>query len=316
MADQRIPELAPVVTPALTDRTNVRQAGDTRDKFETIQQIVDLVPPSPQGLGIWKFRTEIVEPPAAGQVRFNNADVSLATELYISETNSSGPTDVSAFMDILLIPGSVLFMQDRTDAANRVFIECGAVTDEGTYRKVIITSITEVGVEPSNNDDVLVVVQTAAGGGGLVFPEIPFEAKDFDNPNNADWDVNALAPAVVDDNNNALTVRAFDDTIVEGVGGKFLIPPLATNMVFSFVGRAQTAPGVLQRVRTSLRVREIPDNATVISPPWITANLTEFDIPTNEFFQFDSQAFTTAFFGFLISVNTDSTSSFLQTSAS
>ena len=127
----------------------------------------------------------------------------------------------------------------------------------------------------------------------VALPQFPFNAKDFDNPNNANWDVNALAPAVADSVNNALTVRAFDDTIVEGIGGQFILPT-ATNVVLSFVGRAQTAPPAARAVRMSLRFRKIPDNALVAVPPFMTFNLVEFDIPTNAFFQFDSQTITFA----------------------
>jgi len=63
MADQRVTELVAVVTPATTDIFAVRQAGDTRDKKETIQQIIDLIPaggdvfkvgtPVNNQIGIW-----------------------------------------------------------------------------------------------------------------------------------------------------------------------------------------------------------------------------------------------------------------------
>jgi len=240
-------------------------------------------------LGVWKYRTEIVEPPAAGQIRFDNADISLATELYINETNDNG-TDVSAFMDILLLAGSVLFVQDKVNAANRVFVECGAVTDEGTYRKIIITSVTEVGTEPGNNTDVIVVVQTAAGGGGGGgLTEYFYTSKDFDNPNNADWDLNALAPAAADSNNAALSVRLFDDAVQEGVGIYFQCPVGATNLVLELVSRAETAPGGAVAAKPAIEIRPISDNVAVISPPWTTLNLTKIDIPTNENFQYDSQ---------------------------
>ena len=39
------------------------------------------------GLGIWRYRTETSSPPASGQIRFNNADISAATEFYLHETN-------------------------------------------------------------------------------------------------------------------------------------------------------------------------------------------------------------------------------------
>lgn len=296
MADQRVTELVAVVTPALTDITAVRQSGDDRDKKETLQQIIDLVPPSPQGLGVWKFRTETTEPPALGQVRFNDADISSATELYISETNSGGPTDVSAFMDILLIPGSVLFIQDRINADNRVFVECGAVTDEGTYRKIIIVSVTEVGTEPSNNTDVIIVVQTAAGGGGAGFPEFQFGGSDFLNPNNSDWAVNALAPASAGQLNPGLSVRRFDDTVEEGVGFLLKIPGTATNIVFGFTSRAISPQPTPNNVGVNIYNRGIPDN--VLVQAWSAGDqLTDIALPNNTNFVEDSESVTLASLG-------------------
>ena len=146
--------------------------------------------------------------------------------------------------------------------------------------------------------DTLFFGSPTGGGGSVTFPELVFNASDFENPNNADWDVNALAPAVADSNNNALTVRAFDDTVVEGIGGFMNLPTGAVNFTLNLVGRAETAPPGTRQVRFSLHVREIPDDAGVTAPPWITANLANIDIPTNENFQFDSQTFTFAFFGF------------------
>ena len=129
------------------------------------------------------------------------------------------------------------------------------------------------------------------------FPIYQFEATDFLNPNNADWDVNALAPSVADSNNAAINVRLFDDTIIEGVGAQFFIPAGASNIVFKFMGRAETAPGAAAVVRMALEVREIPDNAAVAGPPWTTFALAEFDIPTNENFQNDSQTVGVAALG-------------------
>ncbi len=41
--DQRLPELVAVITPARTDIVGVRQSGDTRDKRETIAQVLSLI---------------------------------------------------------------------------------------------------------------------------------------------------------------------------------------------------------------------------------------------------------------------------------
>ena len=164
MADLKISAATPNPAPAGTDSFATNKAGV--DFQTTLTQILSLVtlPESPQGLGVWKYRTETGEPPASGQIRFDNANISLATELYIAETNSGGPTDVSLFLDILLVPGAILYIQDKTVSANNVLVECGAVTDEGTYRKVIIANVLENGTEPTNNTDVIFVIGIAPSG--------------------------------------------------------------------------------------------------------------------------------------------------------
>jgi hypothetical protein len=110
----------------------------------------------------------------------------------------------------------------------------------------------------------------------------------LDNPVNADWAVNALAPAAADSVNAGLTVRRFDDTVEEGVGFIVQVPEQATNLRLSFVARAQTAPGAARTVGLTLYRREIPDNAAVTA--WSAGTvLTDIDIPTNANFQYDNQ---------------------------
>jgi len=146
-------------------------------------------------------------------------------------------------------------------------------------------------------DDASGQITAKAPAAAVAFPEYLFFADQFDNPVNADWDVNALAPAVADSNNAALTVRLFDDTIEEGVGATFVIPTGATNIVFEFMGRAETAPGAARVVRFRANLRDIPDDGAVSAPPWAGLNLTNFDIPLNENFQKDSQSVTVASLG-------------------
>jgi hypothetical protein len=127
-------------------------------------------------------------------------------------------------------------------------------------------------------------------------PEFQFFADQLENPNNADWTVNALAPASADSNNAGLTVRLFDDTVEEGVGFTIEVPSGATNIVFDFVARAETAPGVVNTVGLDIYNRGIPDNAAVQAWSVATA-LTDIDIPTNEFFQEDTQSVALATLG-------------------
>ncbi|MEX0930734.1 MAG: hypothetical protein WDZ68_00395, partial [Candidatus Paceibacterota bacterium] len=137
---------------------------------------------------------------------------------------------------------------------------------------------------------------TAVDGGGgeaevtVTSPTIfTLQAVHLDNPNNADWTVNALAPAVADTANNALIVRRFDDTTEEGVGFMLPIPSTATDVIFRFVSRAQTAPGAAQTVQPVLYRRTIPNNASVTS--WsVGFSLNTIGIPTNTNFQYDNQS--------------------------
>lgn len=127
-----------------------------------------------------------------------------------------------------------------------------------------------------------------------------FFADQMDPPINADWIVNALAPAVADNTNNALTIRAHDDTIEEGIGIPFSIPLGTTRVKVVQISKAKTAPGGVRTVGRKWYYRKIPDNAAV-SGTWAGAGdgskvLDDVDIPTNVFLQTDSQVLTFASF--------------------
>ena len=120
-----------------------------------------------------------------------------------------------------------------------------------------------------------------------------FFADQFDNPNNSDWAVNSLAKATKDTNNNAVTVRAFDDTTEEGVGFSIEIPASAENIVIELRSKAETAPATAKQVVHKLYLREFPDN--VAEEAWSSGTeMNPIDIPTNEFLQYDTQIFTLA----------------------
>jgi hypothetical protein len=117
------------------------------------------------GLGTWRYRTEITSPPADGQIRFNNADPTLATELFMAETNVGG-TDVGNFLN-LLTAGSLLYIQNRSDGDNFFVVEISTNVDSGTFRTFGIANIILEGPEPSNNTQMAIVaVESGAGGGG------------------------------------------------------------------------------------------------------------------------------------------------------
>lgn len=128
---------------------------------------------------------------------------------------------------------------------------------------------------------------------------IRFSADVLDSPNNSDWAVNALAPAVADSNNNGLTIRAFDDTTEEGVGFNAFIPAGTASLKLKFKSRAEVAPGAVRTVGLKLYSRQVPDNAAITAAPnWTVGDaLADIDIPTNELFQYDEETITLATLG-------------------
>jgi len=251
MADQRVTELNPVVTPAVTDIFAVRQSGETRDTRETIAQLLSLI----------SF------PPEANDLS------SIVTWANIPDANvpQSAVTQHQAALAILRAQLTDLATVSQAEA------EAGTATDDRIWTAERVAQA---------------IAALAPAGGG--FPEYLFYADQMDNPVNADWDLNALAPVAADSNNAALSVRLFDDASAEGAGLAFKLPATATNLVLELVSRAETAPGAAAVVKPAIEIRTIGDNAAVPAPPWTSLNLNDVDIPTNENFQYDSQSITLA----------------------
>lgn len=157
-----------------------------------------------QGLGLWRYRTETGTPPASGQLRFDNVDISSATEFYLNETNDGG-FDVSVFLDLLLVPGAIVYMQDRANAANAALIEIGTVVDSGTYRTVQIVNIIEEGTEPSQNQQVAIFIGGNNAGGFLPVSTVTDSALVGAPPNWVENPLVTLAENLIDQNNSALT---------------------------------------------------------------------------------------------------------------
>jgi len=126
---------------------------------------------------------------------------------------------------------------------------------------------------------------------------IILQSDNFDNPNNTDWTVNSLATPEADEDNNALSIRAFSGISEEGVGFQFTIPSTCSNLKFKFKHRAKTAPGGAVAVKPKLYHRGIPDNGAVAS--WAAAGqaFTKLDITTNEYYQYDEETIAIADLG-------------------
>jgi hypothetical protein len=123
-----------------------------------------------------------------------------------------------------------------------------------------------------------------AGADGVTGPAAAqrylFYANDFENPVNSDWSVPTLAPAQPDTIRAAITVRAFDDTLEEGIGFYLPVPSLATVMALEIMARAQTAPAAGARVvGNTLHRRQIPCS-TGPSVGWVRHLLTNMTMAT------------------------------------
>lgn len=136
----------------------------------------------------------------------------------------------------------------------------------------------------------------SVGAGGTTFPEFQFTPHILENPNNADWAVNALAPAQADNINAGLTVRRFDDTTEEGVGFTLEVPAGATNIVFGFTSRAVSPQPTLNTIGVNVYNRGLPDDGAVQA--WSAGDqLTDLDLPNSTNFVKDSESVTLASLG-------------------
>ena len=121
-----------------------------------------------------------------------------------------------------------------------------------------------------------------------------WSADQFENPVNADWAVNNLAPSRIDSNNNGINVRLFDDTTEEGIGFSTYIPTDAVNITIRFLSRAETAPPGARTVGVQLYERGIVGGVDAWSAGTQLANV---NIGTNENWVETVQTFTLASLG-------------------
>jgi len=242
----------------------------------------------------WEFKSStVMADPGAGNFRMNNGTPALVTAIAIHEENKAG-ADFSTILNNL-VAGNVIYIQQITDATRVILLDVVSVTDNGTWFEITVT-VADSGTIFQDGQECGVIF--AAGGSAVVagFPLYTFEADQFENPNNSDWAVNSLAAAVADTNNNGLTNRGFDDTTEEGVGFKVKIHPTAANVILRFFSRAETTDAAARTVGLRIYEREKPDNAVVTA--WSAGlQLTDIDIPTNEFWQYDEQTLTLAALG-------------------
>ncbi len=247
------------------------------------------------GLGTWRFRTETSAPPATGELRFSADPPEAAGQIFLHETNDDG-ADMANFLD-QLGAGSFLYIQDRTNSDNFIVVQIDSNTDSGVYRTFgIAPGQIEVQGDKPDQDAEVAIVAVGDPSPGVTFAEFQY---DVDNLllGSAGWlETTPPGGPVADTNNAALRVLLFDDTTREGVGWQHVIPDGATSFTITFIGRAETAPAGARQVGTRFAIRQVPDNGAVAAN-FSQLNTADFDIPTNENFQYDQFSFTLAFFG-------------------
>jgi len=181
-----------------------------------------------------------------------------------------------------------------TDAATKGYIDGYTFNASGLKSATTVVSVSSA-TAPSSGQVLTATSSTAAtwqtptGGSSGPLLIQNFAAPDFDDPG-SDWAVTSPAALNTDLVNAAVLIRRFDDTTSEGVGWTVRIPATCTQVKFTFMSKAMTAPGGTRTVGLSIKAREVPDNSTLSS--WISTTLTDISIPTNVTFQRDTQTIT------------------------
>jgi hypothetical protein len=130
----------------------------------------DVVENLPIGNAIeYQFNNSTNEPPASGEIRFNQATQASTTLLWASQTTSSG-INIKQFLSAATT-GSILILQDKNDNTNYIkFNVTGAPVDKTTYWEFPVSVTASGGNLP--NARILAAV-TAAGGTGSAGPPGP-----------------------------------------------------------------------------------------------------------------------------------------------
>jgi hypothetical protein len=119
--------------------------------------------PLPSGFSTkfeYTFDDTTAAPPSNSQLRFNNADPTLVTTLWLHNNDFDG-IDESNLLT-LVEDGFIIFVQDKDDPNKRVrFNATGPMTNLGTYCEIPVTYVTGLGTL-NNNQRVIVMVY---GGG-------------------------------------------------------------------------------------------------------------------------------------------------------
>ncbi len=152
------------------DADEVRYDNSLSDLSATdVQAALDELDANSQGgsggafpFGEWTYSSFTFTPPANGEWRANNADLTLATEFYFADFNQAG-VNVGNLLS-LVSPGTILYLQQTNNANNYLLITVGSTTDQGTYVQYDASS---VDVQGTNTPGALYGLVAIFEGGGV-----------------------------------------------------------------------------------------------------------------------------------------------------
>ena len=118
----------------------------------------------------YQFNNTTTEPPASGQIRFNQATQASTTKLWANHTTSSG-VNIKQFL-AAATTGAKLVLKDKIDNTNYIkFDVTGVPVDKTTYWEFAVAVTASGGNLP--NAAILAAVTAATGGGGTSTPTPP-----------------------------------------------------------------------------------------------------------------------------------------------
>lgn len=230
----------------------------------------------------------------------NLATYNLVITVFDTSTNSIVIPDAVALTSTNNVRITVV---GNTKTLRVVAVANGQAINVGQYTpSSVITSLNGVQVSAAATTlnfagQSINVTDAGSGTTNIVLgSRLSYTANSLDSVNNSDFAINALAPVTTDPLYNSLNVRAFSNTIEQGVGFVCSIPPGATQVTFKFKGRPATAPAVTSVVQPRIYYRLIPNGNAVGT--WSSANeLANISIPINAYFQYAQQTVSLASLG-------------------
>lgn len=238
------------------------------------------------------FETETSAPPSAGSIRFNNADLSAATEAYISVENAAG-SDITAVLldlfDAARTRKDAIIITDLAANTQATFQVDGAAADGSPASYVTLTISGHSGATAFSAGAVNLQRDRAGVDGGLFAGGeaqvvarsgdlVPFQdVSDSNNPKRG------TAQSVAETARVEIELMPFDlDTDVEtgdGAGGVFFRVPVWMNgfnitAVAAAHGTAGSGAGT-----TTIQLRNVTQAADILSTR-ITIESTETDSST------------------------------------